>query len=185
MLTVSTSAISKPFFNQTSKINNRSNNITFSGLQQDVFESTIPVVTKLSKKEFKQIYPLYLKYRESANVKSSISEVKKFLTAESKRTDDEIFIAKVAGQPAAFLHFGKEYSTLSGNIRYRLKALFVDEAYRGKGVAKALLNSMQDFAGDKEIVVKARRTNEHSPFLYPRIGFHEDENYIHFVYKKN
>lgn len=159
--------------------------ITFQGLNKDVFESTTPVVTKLTRANFKEIYSLYLKYRESANVKSSIQEVKKFLNDENRRTEDEIFAAKIGEKPVGFLHFGKEYSTLSGNIRYRMKALFVDEDYQGKGIAKKLVKAMQDFAGDKEVIVKARRSNEHSPYLYPRTGFHEDDKFIHFVYKKD
>lgn len=159
--------------------------IIFCGLRQDVFESTIPKVTKLSKENFNQVHELYLKYRESANIKSSIADVKKFLEDENRRTEDEIFTAKIGKKPVGFLHFGKEYSTLSGNIRYRMKAMFVDEEYRGKGIAKKLVKAMQDFAGDKEVIVKARRSNEHSPFLYPKTGFKEDEFYIHFVYKKD
>lgn len=155
----------------------------FRGFDKDVFQSTIPTITKLSRKEFKQIYPIYLRYRESANATSTIAEVKKYLLEENKRTEDEIFTAAVAGKPVGFLHFGKEFSTLSGNIRYRMKALFVDEEYRGKGIAKRLVEAMQEFAADKEVVVKAKKSNEVSPFLYPKTGFQEDPDFIHFVYR--
>jgi len=185
MLTISTAFSTNPVYQPYKTHKMQQSAILFRGLQKDVFESTRPVITKLSRKNFKQVYELYLKYRESANVQSAISEVKKYLLEESKRTEDEIFIANVDGKPAGFLHFGKEFSTLSGNIRYRMKALFVDDKFREKGIAKELIKSLQNFAGDKEIVVKARRSNEHSPFLYPKTGFHEDENYIHFVYKKD
>lgn len=162
---------------------NKPSQLTFKSLDRDIFQSTIPTITKLSKKEFKQIYPLYLKYRESANVTSTIAEVRKFLSEENKRTGDEILSANIGGKAVGFLHFGKEYSTLSGNIRYRMKAMFVDESQRGKGIAKKLITAMQELAGDKEVIVKARRTNEISPHIYPKTGFHEDEDYIHFVYR--
>ena len=164
---------------------NLSYNCIFTGLKQDCFESTIPVVSRVSPKELKQIYPLYVKYRASAGVNSSIKEVSKYLSAETKRGEDAIFAAKIADKPVAFLQLGKEYSTLRNDFRYRIKALFVDDEYRGKGVAKALVNHIKNYADDKEIIVKARRTNEHSPFLYQNTEFKEDEKYIHFVYKKN
>ena len=73
---------------------NKPSQLTFKSLDRDIFQSTIPTITKLSKKEFKQIYPLYLKYRESANVTSTIAEVRKFLSEENKRTGDEILSGK-------------------------------------------------------------------------------------------
>lgn len=170
----------------TNRVQSSSNrhSITFQRLNKDVFESTTPVITKLTKSNFKEIYELYLKYREGANFKSSIQDVKKFLNDEHKRTDDEIFMAKINNKPIGFLHFGKQFSTLSGNMRYRIKSMFVEQEYRGKGIAKKLVKTMQDFAGDKEVIVKTMRSNEHSPFLYRNTGFKEDDYFVHFAYKK-
>ncbi len=185
MLNIAISPITNIFTNRVSQTNSDVHSITFRGLDKDIFQSTTPVITKLTKSNFKEIYDLYLKYRESANVKSSIKDVKKFLNDEHRRTEDEIFVAKINDKPVGFLHFGKQFSTLSGNIRYVIKAIFVNEEHQGKGIAKKLIKSIQDFAGNTEIIVKARRSNEHSPFLYPKTGFKEDEQYIHFVYKKD
>ena len=160
-------------------------NLSFRGLTKDVFEKSTPVITKLSKKDFKEIYGLYVKYRESANVKSTVDEVKKFLTLKNTRTGDEFFTEKVQDKNIGFLHFGKEYSTLSGDYRYRIKAMYIEEEYRGKGIAKKLITAMKNFANDKEIIVKARRTNEHSPYLYSKSNFNEDGEYIHYVYRKS
>ena len=62
--------------------------------------------------------------------------------------------------------------------------MFVDEEFRGKVVSKNLLGFVQEEAGDKEIVVKVRRSNDVSPNLYLNNGFIEDEEFIHLVYKK-
>lgn len=43
--------------------------IAFRALNKDIFEKTSPTVTRLTKANFKEVYGLYLKYRESANVK--------------------------------------------------------------------------------------------------------------------
>ncbi len=152
--------------------------------RKDVFVSTIPKVTKLTKNKIAEICPIYLRYRESADVKSSIAEVQKYLQTEFKKGDDSIIVARVADKPVGFLHYGVERSTLRDAERIRLKAMFVDEDYRGKGVSKQLLQMVQEETGEREIVVKARRSNDVSPFLYLNNGFKEDEEYFHLVYRK-
>lgn len=150
-----------------------------------VFRSKSSGIERLTKENFREVYPLYQKYRQSAGVKSSIKEIGDYLTAESRRCEDEIFISKKDNKPIGFLQCGKEYSTLRPDFRYRIKAMFVDAAFRGKGIAKKLIQAMQDFAGEKEVVVKAKRANKNSPEVYRSTDFHEDSEYFHFVYKKS
>lgn len=157
----------------------------FSGKGGDIFVSTIPKITKLSKDKIPEICPIYLRYRESANVKSSIAEVKKYLQTEFKKGDDSIVVAHIEGKPVGFLHYEVERSTLRDAERIRLKSMFVDEDYRGKGISKQLLQSVQQEAGSREVVVKARRTNKISSSLYLNNGFREDDEYYHLVYRKN
>lgn len=149
-----------------------------------VFKSKSANIERLSKENFREVYPLYQKYRQSAGVTASIKEIGDYLTAESRRCEDEIFISKKDNQAIGFLQCGKEFSTLRPDFRYRIKAMFVDTAFRGKGIAKKLIQAMQDFAGEKEIVVKAKRSNKNSPEVYRNTNFHEDSEYFHFVYKK-
>lgn len=156
----------------------------FCGAGKDVFVSTIPKINKLTKNKVDEICPAYLKYRESAGVKSSVAEVKKYLQIELKKGDDGIIVAKLKDKPVAFLHYGVERSTLRPAERIRLKALFVEEEYRGKGISKQLIQRLQEEAGEREVVVKARRSNEVSPHVYLNSGFVEDEEYYHLVYKK-
>lgn len=157
---------------------------SFQGVNKDVFVSTIPKIAKVTKNKLNEIAPIYLRYRESANVTSSVSEVKRYLQIELKKGDDSIVCAKQGKNVIGFLHYGVERSTLRPAERIRIKAMFVDEEFRGKGVARQLLNFVQEEAGDREIVVKARRSNEVSPNLYLNNGFNEDEKYVHLVYKK-
>jgi len=158
---------------------------SFCGLKPDMIESASLSVRRLSRENFNEVYDIYLKYRESANVKSTVDAVKKYLLEENRRTDDEFFLAQNGETPAGFVQFGKEFSTLSGNIRYRIKALFVDENFRKSGVARQLIKALQNFVGDKELVVKARRNNKISPVLYQKTDFHEDDEFFHFVFQKH
>lgn len=179
-------AVSFVSFNNIYKGHEQKSKISpaFQGSKSDVFVSTIPKISKITKNKLNEIAPIYLRYRESANVTSSISEVKRYLQTEFKKGDDSIVYAKQGDKVIGFLHYGIERSTLRTGERIRLKAMFVDEEFRGKGVSKQLLGFVQEEAGDKEIVVKARRSNDVSPNLYLNNGFIEDEEYIHLVYKK-
>lgn len=154
------------------------------GIDRDVFVSTIPKITKASQSKIEEVCPIYLRYRRSANVNSSLDEVKKYLQTEFKKGDDEIVMAQIAGAAVGFLHYGIERSTLRPAERIRIKAMYVDEDHRGKGLAKQLLKKLQEEAGEREIVVKARRTNNISPNLYLNNGFEEDEKYYHLVYRE-
>lgn len=142
-------------------------------------------IIHLAPKDFKNIYDLYVKYRESANVKSSINDVKNFLAEQAQRTDDRIYAVKIGDKYVGILHYGKEFSTLSNSYRIKIKAMFVEAGYRGNGLAKKMVGQLKQDFSNKEIVVKARRSNEHSPFLYRTCGFEEDKEYCHFVMKRN
>lgn len=156
----------------------------FKSIPSDSFVSTIPKVSTLAEKNLAEIFPIYLRYRESANVVSSIKEVKEYLETEFKKGDDSIVVAKVLEKPVGFLHYCVERSTLRPAERIKLKAMFVDDEFRGKGISKQLLKLVQEEANEREIVVKARRSNEVSPGLYLNNGFKEDDEYFHLVYKK-
>lgn len=171
--------INSPYIHQNTGI--RQTPVNFRGLTQDTFVQTTPKIVQLTKKNLKEIFPIYLKYRESANIKSSIKEVEKYLKAEVKRTEDKFYTAQVNNKIIGFLHCGKEFSTLTSNERLRIKAMFVDDEYRGKGIAKKLISALRENSPNLEIIVKARRSNEHSPYLYRNCGFEEDKNYFHFV----
>jgi len=162
-----------------------SKTVLFSGKERDSFVKSSPVVSMISNKNLKEIYPIYLRYRKSANVESTIGEVKNYLDIECRKNGDNIIVARQNNVPIGFLHYGKELSTLRVGERFRLKALYVDKEYRRKGVAKKLIEEMKKEAKDREIVVKARLSNIASPNLYLDTGFKVDDEYVHLVYKNN
>ncbi len=159
--------------------------VFFLGENRDVFVKSTPVISKLSNKNLKEIYPIYLRYRNSANVASSIKEVKDYLNLECRKNGDNIIVAKHNDVPVGFLHYGKELSTLRVGERFRLKAMYVDKEFRRQGIAKKLVEELKKEANDRELIVKARISNQASPNLYLDSGFKVDDEYVHLVYKKN
>jgi len=141
-------------------------------------------ILNITKKQIKDICPIYVRYRQSANVKSCVSEVKAYLNTEFSKNTDYILAAQINNQIVGFLHYCTETSTLRPASRIVLKAMFVDTEYRRCGIAKTLISQLQQHTKINEIRVKARRTNHASPNLYLQNGFTEDIEYTHLVYRK-
>jgi GNAT superfamily N-acetyltransferase len=62
----------------------------------------------------------------------------------------ESFIADVDGNPAGFALFFQNYSMSKGTPGYYLEDLYVQPAYRGQGLGKALLSALAQRASDKQ-----------------------------------
>ena len=141
-------------------------------------------ITKISDGNFQTIYELYIKYRNSAGIQSSLSEISKYLASELKKYGDEFFVKQINGTAVGFMQFITEQSTLSGT-RYRIKAMYIDDKYQGNGFAKQLIQALKNHTEKSDIIVKTKRTNKISPSLYLSNGFIEDDEFIHFVYHPN
>jgi len=154
------------------------------GKKVDTFNNAIEYHnTIITKKEIKTITPLYMQYRQSANLYPTVQEIKKYLNTERTRGDDYFIIAHESNRPVGFLHYTIERSTLRPAQRIRIKAVFVSKKYREQGIAKQLLKELKKCAGAREIVVKARRSNNKSCNMYNSDGFTEDMEYIHLTYR--
>lgn len=62
----------------------------------------------------------------------------------------EVLIAEWNGEPAGFALFFHNYSTFLAKPGIYLEDLFVDPAYRGKGIGKSLLSSLARIAVDRD-----------------------------------
>lgn len=62
----------------------------------------------------------------------------------------EVLIAEWNGEPAGFALFFHNYSTFLAKPGIYLEDLFVDPAFRGKGIGKALLSSLARIAVDRD-----------------------------------
>lgn len=137
----------------------------------------------IKKNEITALCPIYIRYRQSANINPSFSDVKKYLKNEYSNEDNQILVASQDGKIVGFLHYCIEHSTLRPADRITLKAMFVDSEYRNQGIAKRLISYIQEHLTVTEIRVKARRANAISPKIYINSGFYEDTEYMHLIYR--
>lgn len=149
----------------------------------DRFNSDKLNIMHIKKNKICNLCPIYIRYRQSANINPSFSDVKKYLKNEFSNPDNHILIASQDGKIVGFLHYCTEHSTLRPADRITLKAMFVDSEYRNQGIAKKLIAYIQEHLTVTEIRVKARRANAISSKMYINSGFYEDTEYMHLVYR--
>lgn len=140
-------------------------------------------ITHIKKHKIRDLCPIYIRYRQSANLNPSFSDVKRYLKYEFSNKDNRILIACKNGKIVGFLHYCIEHSTLRPAKRITLKCMFVDSEYRNQGIAKKLISYIQEHLTVTEIRVKARRANTVSSKMYINSGFYEDTEYMHMVYR--
>jgi len=93
------------------------------------------------------IAPLFDHYRQFYKRISDLAAAKSFLAARLKAEQSVIFYATIdQSQPIGFVQLYPSFSSLSLKPVWILNDLFVEPAYRGKGVGKALILHAQEFA---------------------------------------
>ena len=61
----------------------------------------------------------------------------------------EVLLAYWAGEPAGFALYFRNFSTFLGKTGIYLEDLFVEPAYRGRGIGKALLIRLAEIARER------------------------------------
>jgi aminoglycoside 6'-N-acetyltransferase I len=100
--------------------------------------------------------------------------------------NDVVYFAFVEGAPAGMIEVRIKDSAegcTTNPIGY-LEAWFVDESFRGKGVAGALTQAAEEWAREKGCAEMASDTwleNQASIRAHAKMGYYEVERLVHFV----
>jgi aminoglycoside 6'-N-acetyltransferase I len=100
--------------------------------------------------------------------------------------DNAVFFAVVEGAPAGMIEVSVKESAegcVTSPVGY-LEAWFVDENFRGKGVAGALVQAAEEWARAKGCAEMASDTwleNQASIRAHAKVGYYEAERLVHFV----
>ena len=131
-----------------------------------------------------QVSKLFDQYRMFYKSSSDYEATKEFLKERFEKRDSTIFVASIGGCVVGFTQLYPSFSSVSMKRVWILNDLFVDESYRGKGVAKSLISAVENLArktGCVRIILATQISNVAAQSLYESRGYAKDEEFYHYA----
>jgi GNAT superfamily N-acetyltransferase len=99
-----------------------------------------------------------------------LDKTKERLSLILKRPTDKLYVACINDNVVGYIH-GSDYECTYSDSLKNIMAIAVEEAFRGKGVGKALLNAIENWAKEcnccgVRLVSGFDRTNAHAFYLH-------------------
>jgi GNAT superfamily N-acetyltransferase len=131
-----------------------------------------------------EVSNLFDQYRVFYKSPSDLEAARKFLQARFQKGDSIIFVVSSDGRIVGFTQLYPSFSSVSMKRVWILNDLFVEPAYRRKGVAKLLLSAAENFARETEairIILTTQICNITAQSLYESLGYCKDEDFYHYL----
>jgi ribosomal protein S18 acetylase RimI-like enzyme len=135
-------------------------------------------IKRISSSESNLVVELFNKYRIFYKQAPDITLAKTFIQARLDSNESVIFVALVTGEagtiPAGFTQLYPSYSSMRAVKNWILNDLYVDAAYRKRGIGEALIRTAMDFARKEKATYVELSTaidNLTAQSVYEAIGF--------------
>jgi GNAT superfamily N-acetyltransferase len=125
-----------------------------------------------------RVAPLFDAYRSFYGQPSDIARADAFLRERLVNGESTLLLAERDGEALGFTHLYPLFSSVRTARLWLLNDLFVADAARRQGVARALLDAASAFArerGAAGLMLETGRDNEPARALYRAAGWTEDE----------
>lgn len=126
-------------------------------------EEHVPMVAKL--------FDLYRQFYEQA---PDYAKAESYIRDRISRSESTIFLALENGEPAGFVQLYPSFCSVEAYKIQILYDLYVDKAFRGKGIAEALMNKASEFARDsgaKRVDLNTGVDNKPGQTLYEKLDY--------------
>lgn len=127
------------------------------------------------------LFDLYrIFYGQKSNVELARSFIEKRITTQ---TSQLFYAQNELGDSLGFTQLYPSFSSVSAQHQWILNDLYVQEEFRFKGVARALLNKAKDFAvqdGAKGLALSTATDNIAAQALYESLGYKQDTEFFHY-----
>ncbi|MFT6733792.1 MAG: ribosomal protein S18 acetylase RimI-like enzyme [Polaribacter sp.] len=100
-------------------------------------------VFRANKGDQVRVANLFDQYRVFYKMKSDIKSVRKFINERLNNKDSIIYLAQLSGDSCGFIQIYPAFSSVAMRPIWILNDLFVDQSYRNKGCAKALMEQVR------------------------------------------
>lgn len=142
-------------------------------------------IVKADQQHVESLAQLFDAYRVFYEQESNLKAAAAFLSQRLSKNESTVFMAFSDDQAIGFTQLYPLFSSVSLQSMHLLNDLYVDSAFRGKGVASLLLNEAKRFAlenGSKGLSLETHNTNP-AQALYERLDWVKDEEYLHYFWK--
>jgi ribosomal protein S18 acetylase RimI-like enzyme len=144
-----------------------------------------PMILEVAKAKIEDLGPLALlfnDYRIFYGYDSDVDGAKKFLLERMNNNESILFISKLGQSATGFIQLYPLFSSTKMKRLWLLNDLYVSEAFRGKGISKALIAASKEFAINTNacgLLLETAKTNTIGNRLYPSMEFilEEDSNF--------
>ncbi len=141
-------------------------------------------ITRANSQHLEQLAELFNSYRVFYKQPSDLNAARTFLNNRIMKQDSVIFLAFNAQNRAmGFTQLYPSFSSVALKPVYILNDLFVDESYRGEGVASGLMTKATEHAIEKGCRGLTLETGIDNPAqkLYERLGWVKDSEVYHYT----
>ena len=92
---------------------------------------------------------------------------------ELMRSSDYLkcYIFEDGGKPCGFALLSKTFSQEAGGVSVTIEEIYVDEEYRGRGMATGFFEYLKRIKGIARLRIEVEDSNEGAKRLYERMGF--------------
>ncbi|PJJ84782.1 GNAT family N-acetyltransferase [Mucilaginibacter auburnensis] len=145
-------------------------------------------VKRITANEADLVAELFDKYRIFYKQESEMALAESFINDRLSNNESVIYVALWDNKPVGFTQLYPKYSSMRAVKNWILNDLYVDEAYRNKGIASKLIQAAMDFAKAnkaKFVQLETQTDNFNAQRLYESVGFIQQQPDTEFmVYRK-
>lgn len=130
-------------------------------------------IRRAEQKDVDVVVKLFHQYRQFYGQHSDVRAEQAFIQQRIERQESIIYIAYFDGEAAGFVQLYPTFSSVSMQRAYILNDLFVDEAFRQKGIAQALIERCFTLCEEqhaKYVKLETASNNIHAQQLYEKMG---------------
>jgi ribosomal protein S18 acetylase RimI-like enzyme len=142
------------------------------------------VIARLA--DVEEVAKLFDRYRVFYQQSSDIEAARAFLQERFEKGDSTVFVARDRDLAIGFTQLYPSFSSVSMKPIWILNDLFVETAYRNRGVAKLLMSAAENFAretGAVKIILATQVSNIAARSLYESLGYTQDKDFDRYAFQ--
>ena len=142
------------------------------------------VIAPVTLDEVAEVAPLFDRYRVFYGQASSLQGAVDFLTKRLVNFESAVYLARAGAEAAGFAQMYPTFSSVALGPVWILNDLYVEPAFRRRGIARLLLHTAVAHARDdhaRRIILQTAETNHAARALYEREGWTHDTQFRTYI----